>query len=402
MKLPFVGKRKKTKRRPGRRRGSGGSAFRDYSLIFIVVFLLAFGLVMLYSTSSYVAAARFNGDSSYYFARQLKFTLIGLLGMIVVSFIPYSFWRFTAPYLYILAILLIIATIPFGTAANGATRWLIVSGVSIQPAEIAKVAIIALTACLIENLGRKVNTFFGFIWPILFAGGIAVLIWKITDNLSSAIIVGAIAMGMLFVACPHYKRFIAIFGVAATGAFLWVYNTVRMADQSNMGFRESRILAWLYPQEYASGRAYQTIQALYAIGSGGIFGKGLGNSLQKLGHVPELQNDMIFSIICEELGLFGAISILLMYVLLIWRFMVIASNADDLYGAMLVVGVMTHIAVQVVLNIAVVTNTIPNTGVTLPFISYGGSSVIILLAEIGIVLSVAKGSGKRFSFKSSK
>ena len=163
MKLPFVGKRKKTKRRPGRRRGSGGSAFRDYSLIFIVVFLLAFGLVMLYSTSSYVAAARFNGDSSYYFARQLKFTLIGLLGMIVVSFIPYSFWRFTAPYLYILAILLIIATIPFGTAANGATRWLIVSGVSIQPAEIAKVAIIALTACLIENLGRKVNTFFGFI-----------------------------------------------------------------------------------------------------------------------------------------------------------------------------------------------------------------------------------------------
>jgi cell division protein FtsW len=175
-----------------------------------------------------------------------------------------------------------------------------------------------------------------------------------------------------------------------------------MADQSNMGFRESRILAWLYPQEYASGKAYQTVQALYAIGSGGIFGKGLGNSLQKLGHVPELQNDMIFSIICEELGLFGAISILLMYVLLIWRFMVIASNADDLYGAMLFVGVMTHIAVQVVLNIAVVTNTIPNTGVTLPFISYGGSSVIILLAEIGIVLSVAKGSGKRFSFKSSK
>ena len=407
MRLPFVGKRKKTKkqkkqlkRRPAGFRFGGGSAFRDYSLIFIVVFLLAFGLVMLYSTSSYVAAVRYSGDSSYYFARQLKFTLGGLVVMFVFSFIPYSFWRYTAPYAYVFAILMILATIPFGTAANGATRWLIVSGVSIQPAEIAKVAIITFTACLIENLGRRVNTFWGFIGPIGAAGFVAVLIWKITDNLSSAIIVGAIVMGMLYVACPHHKRFIVIFGGAAATALLWVYNTVRMADQSNMGFRESHILAWLYPQEYASGRAYQTIQALYAIGSGGIFGKGLGNSLQKLGHVPELQNDMIFSIICEELGLFGAISILLMYVLLIWRFMVIASNADDLYGAMLVVGVMTHIAVQVVLNIAVVTNSIPNTGVTLPFISYGGSSVMILLAEIGIVLSVAKGSGKRFSFKS--
>ena len=158
-----------------------------------------------------------------------------------------------------------------------------------------------------------------------------------------------------------------------------------------MGFRSERILAWLNPEAHSSDKGFQTVQALYAIGSGGILGKGLGQSMQKLGFLPEAQNDMIFSIICEELGLFGAIAIILMFLLLIWRFMVIASNATDLFGALLVVGVMGHIAIQVILNIAVVTNTIPNTGISLPFISYGGSAVMFLLIEIGMVLSVAKG-----------
>lgn len=151
------------------------------------------------------------------------------------------------------------------------------------------------------------------------------------------------------------------------------------------------MLAWLDPEAYASGKGFQTLQALYAIGSGGIFGKGLGKSMQKLGFIPEAQNDMIFSIICEELGLLGAIAVILLFVILIWRMMIIANNARDLFGALLVVGVMGHISVQVILNIAVVTNTIPNTGVSLPFISYGGSSVMFLLVEIGIVMSVAKG-----------
>ena len=150
-------------------------------------------------------------------------------------------------------------------------------------------------------------------------------------------------------------------------------------------------MAWLDPEAYASGKGFQTLQALYAIGSGGIWGKGLGQSMQKLGFLPEAQNDMIFSIICEELGLFGAAAVILLFVLLVWRFMIIANNSADLFGAMLVVGVMGHIAIQVILNIAVVTNTIPNTGISLPFISYGGSSVMFLLIEIGIVLSVGKG-----------
>ncbi len=166
---------------------------------------------------------------------------------------------------------------------------------------------------------------------------------------------------------------------------------VNAADSGSLGVRGTRILAWLDPEAYASGKGFQTLQALYAIGSGGIWGKGLGKSVQKLGFLPEAQNDMIFSIICEELGLFGAIAIMLMFVLLIWRFMVIANNAPDLFGALLVVGVMGHIAIQVILNVAVVTNTIPNTGISLPFISYGGSAVLFLMIEIGIVLSVGRG-----------
>lgn len=154
-------------------------------------------------------------------------------------------------------------------------------------------------------------------------------------------------------------------------------------------YRAERLRIWLNPEKYEKG--YQTLQGLYAIGSGGLFGKGLGGSMQKLGFVPEAQNDMIFSIICEELGLFGAISVILLFVITIWRFMVIASNAQDLYGALIVTGALAHISIQVILNIAVVTNTIPNTGISLPFISYGGTSVLFLLAEIGLVLSVSRG-----------
>ena len=161
-----------------------------------------------------------------------------------------------------------------------------------------------------------------------------------------------------------------------------------------MNYRFERVLAWLDPKAHASGKGFQTLQALYAIGSGGIFGKGLGESMQKMGFIPEAQNDMIFSVICEELGLFGAIAVMLMFLLLIWRLMIIANNAPDMLGALLVIGVMGHISIQVILNIAVVTNTIPNTGITLPFISYGGSAVIIQLAEVGLALNVARNIGR--------
>ncbi|HAB93758.1 MAG TPA: cell division protein [Lachnospiraceae bacterium] len=369
----------------------------DYSLLFIVLFLLGFGLVMLYSTSSYDALVN-HGSSTYFLEKQMLYTGLGLGLMAFVSKIPYTFWKKTSLAVYIISIVLVALVIPFGVKVNGAKRWLKfpVIPMRLQPAEVAKIGVIICCAMIIEWLGRRrISSIPGFLltmFPAVFAG---VLIWKITDNLSSAIIVVMIGFGMLFVASPDYLKFFAMGGAAVGVAVLWVRHVVNSADTQSLDFRSERILAWLDPQAYAGGKGYQTIQSLYAIGSGGIFGKGLGQSMQKLGFIPEAQNDMIFSIICEELGLFGAISIMLMFVLLLWRFMMIANNADDFYGAMLVVGVICHIAVQVILNIAVVTNTIPNTGVTLPFISYGGSSVFFLLSEIGIVMSVARGLSRR-------
>lgn len=367
-----------------------GEAFFDYTLLFIILFLLGFGLVMLYSSSSYDGNLKF-GDSAFYLKKQIGATILGLAAMLVVANIPYHFWEKFALLGYLTSIVMILLIIPFGIEANGAKRWLNVAGISIQPAEVAKLGMILCLASLICRMGKKVSTNKGFLFILAIPTPISIMIWKITDNLSSAIIVFGIAILMLFVACPDYKRFVLMALAVAAVAALVILVIVNAPEDSDIGFRGNRILAWLDPESDPSDKGFQTLQALYAIGSGGILGKGLGQSMQKLGFIPEAQNDMIFSIICEELGLFGAIAILLMFLLLIWRFMVIANNAPDLFGALLVVGVLGHIAIQVILNVAVVTNTIPNTGISLPFISYGGTSVLFLMAEIGIVLSVGKG-----------
>lgn len=361
----------------------------DYALIFIVFFMLAFGLVMLYSTSSYEAAMQL-GDSMYYLKHQAVSMALGVGLMIVISFLPYHFYKRLAPGLYIFAAAFIVAVIPFGYTANGAKRWIRIFGISVQPAEVAKVAIIIFTATIIVNVGRKINAKKGVLKILMFAIIYAALIYAITKNLSSAIIVVGISFVMLFVATPGYRRYILFLLLVTVLAVVGVYAITKIPDSTGMNFRFARILAWLDPEAYASGKGYQTLQSLYAIGSGGIFGKGLGESMQKMGFIPEAQNDMIFSIICEELGLFGGIAVVLMFILLIWRMVIIASNAPDMFGSLLVVGVMAHISIQVILNIAVVTNVLPNTGITLPFISYGGSAVLLQLVEIGIVLSVAR------------
>ncbi|MDE7334151.1 MAG: FtsW/RodA/SpoVE family cell cycle protein [Lachnospiraceae bacterium] len=375
----------------GRRSKAQQETFFDYTLLFIVLFLLAFGLVILYSSSSYDGSLMDNPDPAFFLKRQAGSTVVGLAAMIVVANIPYHFWERFAMLGYIVSIIMILLIIPFGVEANGAKRWLNVAGVSIQPAEVAKLGIILFLASLICRMGRKIRTGKGFMTVLMVPAPISLMVWQITENMSSAIIIFGIGVLMLFVSTPDYRRFVVLGLLGIAVCVVAVFVIVKLADSGGLGVRATRILAWLDPEAYASGKGFQTLQALYAIGSGGILGKGLGQSMQKLGFLPEAQNDMIFSIICEELGLFGAISILLMFLLLIWRFMVIANNAPDLFGALLVVGVMGHIAIQVILNVAVVTNTIPNTGISLPFISYGGSSVLFLLMEIGLVLSVGRG-----------
>ena len=376
-----------TRNRKGRREQA--EYFFDYSLLFIVLFLLGFGMVMLYSTSSYQAAQDF-GDSAYWLKKQIFAVCIGLVAMIVVANIPYHFWERFAVLGYIVSVALILLIIPFGHEVKGAKRWLYIGGISLQPAEVAKLGMILFLACMICKMGRSIRSMKGFVLALMVPVPIVLMVWKITDNLSSAIIIMGIGVLMLFVASPDYKKFVIMGLLVIAGAALIVFLIVNASGTEGMGFRGERILAWLDPEAYASGKGFQTLQGLYAIGSGGIWGKGLGQSMQKLGFLPEAQNDMIFSIICEELGLFGAIAIIMMFLLLIWRLMVIANNAPDLFGALLVVGVLGHIAIQVILNIGVVTNTIPNTGISLPFISYGGSSVMFLLIEIGLCLSVAK------------
>ena len=363
--------------------------FFDFTLLFIVIFLLCFGLVMLYSVSSYDANLNY-GDSGYFLKKQLVSTIFGVVVMVFVIFVDYHLWaRFAVPAYVVSAILIGLVITPLGYEVNGARRWLNL-GMSLQPAEVAKVGVIIFFASVVCRLGKNLMTR----KSLLFIGAatliIAMMILVITENLSSAIIVVGIVFMMIFVASDNYKEFFIIGGVGvflAAVAVLLVQKGVLTSEQS---YRFARIEAWLNPEAYASDKGFQTLQALYAIGSGEIFGKGLGQSMQKLGYIPEAQNDMIFSIICEELGLFGAIAVMSLFLIMIWRFVVIANNAEDEFGALLVVGVMAHISIQVILNSAVVTNTIPNTGITLPFISYGGSAVVFLLIEIGLVLSVAR------------
>lgn len=366
-----------------------GSYF-DYSLLFIIIFLLCFGLIMLYSASSYEAQAKF-GSSVYYLEKQIKATAIGLAAMVFLIFVDYHYWIKLSGLAYIVSVItILLVKTPLGIEANGATRWIEVGGLSIQPSEFAKIAVILFLTSLICKVGRNIKNIRNIAKIFLFVTPIIIMVIVLTQNLSTGIIITGIAVIMIFVACPQYAAFIGIgiFGVGA--AALLVYAVASGVLPTELSFRLTRIQSWLNPEAYAQESGFQTLQALYAIGSGGIFGKGLGKSIQKMDFLPEAQNDMIFSIICEELGLFGAISVILLFILLIWRFMIIANNAPDLEGAMIVVGVMAHIAIQVILNIAVVTNSIPNTGITLPFISYGGTSILFLLAEMGLVLSVSR------------
>ena len=349
----------------------------DYSLMFIVVFLVCFGLVMIYSTSAYNSQIENNGDSFHYLRRQAMFAVLGLVGMMVISRIPYHFWkRFTLLAYGGINVLLAVVLL-YGVASHGQRRWIQIGPAQFQPSEVAKAVLIVFLAHVASNGVKQLKNWKGVIK--CFALILPMVILVTVSNLSTGIIMLGMSFIIIFVASNQYKIFA---GVAGAGvALMLVFLQVA-------AYRMDRIDAWLHVE--TSDSAYQTRQALYAIGSGGVFGKGLGRSIQKLSYVPEAHNDMIFSIICEELGLFGAIAIILLFILLLCRCMIIANNAPDLYGALIVIGVMAQMGLQVIINIGVVTNTLPNTGIPLPFISYGGTSVSFLLCEVGLILSVSR------------
>ena len=367
--------------------------YYDYSLLFIIIFLSCFGLIMIYSSSAYVAEMKFSDGSIHFLKRQALISAASFVVMLVISKMNYHFFAKFAVLGYGAAVLCMILVnfTPLGIERNGQKRWLGVSeSLSFQPTELVKVAVILALACLIVlYVKRKKMDEWGTIFLMVFVTAVPGLL-VLMNNLSSGIIILGIGFTMVFVASRKKLRFAVVVGLGVVA----VIAALQLGDKLvEMGVLESyqldRIHVWRSPESYPLEGGYQVPQGLYAIGSGGIFGKGLGNSIQKLSFVPEAQNDMIFSIICEELGLFGAACLILLFLFMIWRFMVIANNAPDLLGSMIVVGVMAHIAIQVILNIAVITNTIPNTGITLPFISYGGTSVLFLMVEMGMVLSVS-------------
>lgn len=382
------------KKLSGRSRKKAGRRKRvdyyDYSLLAVIILLTCFGLIMLYSTSSYMAEVKY-GDDMYFFKKQALISAVCIVAAVVISKIDYHILgRFTT-ILYISAIgLMLLVATPLGEEVNGARRWLKV-GIQFQPAEIAKIAVIVCLPYMIIEMGRQVKTLKSCMILAGSGGLLAAVAYIFTDNLSTAIIIFGITAGLIFVAHPNTKLFLSIAAVGVVlvaGIVMFLYLTVD--PETNENFRIGRILVWLRPEEFADGMGYQTLQALYAIGSGGLLGRGLGNSIQKLGSVPEAQNDMIFSIVCEELGIAGGVMLLLMFAYLLYRLFFIAQNASDLLGSLMVTGIFIHIALQVIFNVAVVLNLMPNTGVTLPFISYGGTSIMFLMAEMGLALSVAR------------
>jgi cell division protein FtsW len=362
--------------------------YYDYELLISVIFLCLFGLIMIYSASSYTAQLTYH-KSWYYVQRQAAFELAGFVVMLIISKIDYHRLRKWAVPLYFLCYILMILMLftPMGVSSHGKKRWLKI-GVQFQPTELIKISLILLTASVIENLGTRINNWKMAMRLIVFCLPLTLAVTM--NNLSSGIIIAGIIFVMLYVVVKKSRWFYLLLGLMIAMLFLAPkLSTLLVRIGILKEYQLGRILVWVDPVKYAKSGGYQVLQGLYAVGSGGFFGKGLGQSLQKLGFVPEAQNDMIFSILCEELGLFGAFCMIAMFMFLIFRFVKIAQNAPDLFGSMLVIGIMAQIAIQVILNIAVVTNVIPNTGVTLPFISYGGTSVALLLFEMGIALSVS-------------
>lgn len=378
MAAPYRVHAKEDRRSALRRAGEGMDI--PFFIILLVIFLV--GLCLLYS-ASYAQSEYDTGytDSTRYLVKQGACGVIGLLAMFFLSRIPPELWLKLAWPLYWTSILLLLAVLLFGQSVNGAKRWINIGGLQFQPSEIAKFTLILLFARLTKGFGRSVKEFrygvLGFGCALL---GILIPL-ALEKHLSAIMLMGLVAVVMMFVAGTHPKWLLA--GAGAAVVFVIVYI-------SFMGYAGDRVTAWLHPEQDPGDTGYQILQSLYAIGSGGLFGLGLGKSRQKYLYLPFQYNDYIFAIICEELGLVGAVLIMSLFALLILRGYWIALRAPDRFSTVLAAGLITLIAVQTVLNLCVVTNLLPSTGIALPFFSYGGTALAVNLGEMGIVLSVSR------------
>ena len=357
----------------------------DFTFLVLVLVLLTVGLVMLFSASH--AFAFYNeGNSFYYIERQLFFAVVGVAAMLFVSQVNYKILQKYSILLYAGAVALLLIADIFMRDQYGFARWIYIGSFSFQPSEIAKFAIIVLFAHFAATNANRMKTFKYGVMPFGVALAIVALLVILSRHLSGTIIVGALGVSMMWFGGTRFRYFGALLALGAAGVALIIIFPQFMA------YTGDRVQVWLDPYSYYHKGGFQTIQALIAIGSGGIWGAGLGNSRQKYLYIPEPQNDFIFPVVCEELGFIGASIILIIFALLVARGFMIAMRCQDKFGSLLAAGCVTHIGLQVLLNIAVVTNTIPNTGISLPFFSYGGTALLMTLGEMGVVLSVSKKS----------
>ena len=370
----------------------------DYTIIVVTVLLLCIGLIMLLSASAPASLSETGDDSYQYIRKQGLVAGIGIVMMIVLSKVDYRIFRKLKWLIYAICIALLVAVGFVGIGEGGARRWINLFGFSFQPSEFAKIGFIIFYASLLSDMkesNRIKKLVPGFLFPLIFLIPIVISIYILQNHFSATFIICAITLVQMFVAGTNLKYFFAsaFVGIIGVLGFLLKASTSGGAD----GFRTSRIQTWLHLDEAnLTGDAWQITQSLYAIGSGGLFGLGLGNSRQKYLYLPEPQNDFIFAVLAEELGFFGCILVIFLFVLFVWRGIVIAIKAEDNFGTLIAIGITTMIGLQALINIAVVTNTMPVTGMPLPFFSYGGTSLFINLCSMGILLSVSR-NGKTSS-----
>ncbi len=362
----------------------------DLPFLFLVLVLLIVGLIMMFSASYANAFYRHNGNSYFFISKQAVFAVLGIILMMVISYFDYHhLHEFAVPILLLSYVLLVL--VRFMPAINGVHRWIDLGPIGqFQPSEIAKFAIVLIFAHLISLNFNRMGTFLYGVLPYALILGMtaALLMWE--PHVSATVIIALLGAVMLFIGGVKLRWFVGAFSLMGAGiAYLVLFAKA-------YAYANERITAWLDPFSNATSQiiadTWQTRQSLYAIGSGGLLGLGLGQSRQKFLYLPEPQNDFVFAIVCEELGFVGALIIIILFAMLIWRGITISLRAKDKFGMLLGIGIVVQVGFQVILNIAVVTNTIPNTGISLPFFSYGGTSLVILLAEMGIVLSISRTS----------
>ena len=351
----------------------------DMPFLILTILLVGIGVIMMFS-ASYASAYATQNSSTFYFARQGGFALVGICLMLFVGRLNYQMWRSLA-FPILLGTVFVMLLVPLiGTEEGGAKRWINLFGISFQPSEVAKLSIILSFSVMIAGAKDKMKTFKGLL-PFAAILGLMILMLVLQRHLSAIVIITAVAAAMLFMGGAQLRWFGLGICVAAVFAFIYL---------NFMDYASSRVTAWLDPWSDPQDSGFQIIQSLYAIGSGGLMGQGLGRSRQKYQYLPEEHNDYIFPVVCEELGFVGAVLIILLFMLLILRGFWIAIHARDRFGALLAAGISTLLALQVFFNIGVVTNFLPATGISLPFFSYGGTALLLQLFEMGLVLSVSR------------